>query len=252
MRMWLRCAFFVAGVAGCRDDEVRATRDAAPEARAEPDPAQQQRLGCARGGSLDAVEKDGTCIVDAPQPRDELNWNRVRTALESDAPTAAPGAAVPLRVTIANTDTKAPLAIVLEAEPSGAGPKRDTSLIIGYPAEGGAPTLAFPTPLRTFDAREYDVDRIPFVVPPVPPPRTFFRVTLPPRGSLTKTIVWVAYGIPPPAPPFVDDAGRRWVPKTAPAPLTPGVYTVRVELPLYRAPSELRTPTVRIEVKRPD
>jgi hypothetical protein len=248
---WARGAASLALIAGCKDDDARVSRDAAVEAKVEADPVRTERLGCARAGAIEAIEKDPTSIVDAPQPRDELNWARVRTSLTADVTTVIPGGAIPLRVSISSID-KVPLAVLLEAEVAGSGSRRDTSLLQGYPGDGGGPTqaLAFPMPVRTFDARDYDVDRIPMLQPPTPPQRVLYRVTLPPRGVLTKTFVWVAYGIPPPAPPFFDDAGRRWVPKTQPSFLSEGTYTIRVELPLYRAPSEIASASTHIDVKR--
>jgi hypothetical protein len=236
-------------LAACPSEEARAPVDAAPSASAAIEPP-RPRVGCTRSGSLDAVEKDPACVVDAPDPRDELARPRLAMALTPDAPSVVPGGVVVLRVALTNTSAT-PLPVVLDAASPVTAPHRDTSLLVGFPdasVQAGPPVLAFVR--RTFDSREWDVDQIP-MVPGRPGPRALLRVTIPPRQALVKTLEWMALGIPPPAPPFFDDAGRRWVPKTTPRALEPGAYTVRVDVPLHGATPGAATVSARVEVKSP-
>ena len=73
-----------------------------------------------------------------------------------------------------------------------------------------------------------------------------------PGGKLTHTFTWWALRIPAPAPITRDDAGHRFVPKTAPVPLAMGEYGVAVELPLHGIGAPESVATTRVQVTRVD
>ena len=114
---------------------------------------------------------------------------------------------------------------------------------------------SFQRPVRTLDAREHPVDGLPTSAGPsagAAPVLRFLRVRLKPGGKLTHTFTWWALRIPAPAPITRDDAGHRFVPKTAPVPLPPGEYVVNLELPLHGISPPESVVSTRMRVEKPD
>jgi hypothetical protein len=111
------------------------------------------------------------------------------------------------------------------------------------------PRLFFP--VTTTDARDYNVDApptLPASAATSAPPKAI-GVRLRPGAKVTYTTSWWAFRIPAPPPIVVDDAGHRYVTKTLPAPLWPGDYTVKIELPLHDVPAPERTVSGRVRVE---
>jgi hypothetical protein len=214
--------------------------------------------GCARAGALDAIEKDASCAIPSPDPRDVQTWTRfLALSVRPDASQIVPGGMTNLRVMITNTGTReAP--VVLESRPPSALGRPDWARLSGTSApQPGNTTDAGETfrvsfVVRTLDAQSLPTDRLPLLPPSSEPQVRYLRVRLAPGASLSQLLPWWALGIPAPYPPFKDDAGRRIVPQTAPRPLAPGDYTVRVEIPLYGSTAQERTVSASIRVKTPD
>jgi hypothetical protein len=233
----------------------RARADAAAETGvAHVDEPARSGEGCARAGAVEAAERDPTCFVEHPDARaspSALRW--LTMSARFDAPAVVPGGTTNLRVTIANSAARATV-IVLEARPPAAAGRPDWARLSGLSAPQAAPsgdTYRAWFAVRTLDARELPVDRLPTLPPAADSPVRYLRIRLAPGASLTWSTPWWALGIPAPYPPFKDDAGRRIVPQTAPRPLSPGEYTVTIEVPLYNvggAEREVRA-TVRVAVE---
>ena len=241
---------------GCDTPGARPLGDAAADdaraaARAEghgPDDALGP--GCRRAGAITGVEIDEACVVPTADPQETLNALRVLTlALTPDARETLGGGQLNLRLAITNTG-KRPVALVLEGEPPGGGAHYDWSLLTGMSPPRVVQTEGFKArfALKTLDAREISVDQLRVIAPAAPPPVRLYRVVLAPQAVLTHSFVWLALGIPAPYPPFEDDAGHRIVPKTSPRPLTPGKYTVAVDVPFYgvAAPQRITRATVTV------
>ncbi|MBX3205391.1 MAG: hypothetical protein KF764_10000 [Labilithrix sp.] len=240
-----------AAPAGC-DDPPRAApvADARPSA---PPPA-PSREGCARTGGVDGVEGDPSCVVTS------ASEDAMRAALKSLSirVTAAPlevvgGGTALLTVTIENTSS-AETTLFLEARARPAGPRTDWSRVVGVPeprpAAPEVPRLLFP--MTTTDSHDRDVDALPTVAGTgaPPPPPALLAVHLRPGGKLTRVVSWWALRIPAPAPAVTLDGGHRYVPKTTAQNLTPGEYTVTLELPFYGLGREERKVTTRLRVTR--
>ena len=109
-------------------------------------------------------------------------------------------------------------------------------------------------PVRTLDTHDHGVDGLPVTAAPTgstPVTRTL-RVRLRPGGKLTQIFTWWALRIPAPGPITRDDAGHRFVPKTAPVPLSTGEYVINVELPLHGISSPETVVSTRVRVERAD
>ena len=217
--------------------------------------------GCARTGSLEALESDPTCIV--PRGNDEGTMREAMKHLTfelvPDAPVIAAGGTTVLRLTIANTSTSE-VPVLLQAQPPSSGSRPDWSRLAGVPEPRPAVSgVAVPPeiyrlvmPVRTLDANEHVVDGLPITPGGATPLFRSLRVRLRPGGKLTQTFTWWAMRIPAPGPITRDDAGHRFVPKTAPVPLAPGQYVINVELPLGGIVPPESTVSVRVQVDKPD
>ena len=106
-------------------------------------------------------------------------------------------------------------------------------------------------PVRTLDTHDRSVDGLPTTPSGSAPQPRFLRVRLRPGAKLTQTFTWWALRIPTPGPITRDDAGHRFVPKTAPVPLPRGEYTVAVELPLHGIAPPESVITTRVQVEPP-
>jgi hypothetical protein len=181
--------------------------------------------------------------------------------LAADSPVVTAGGQVILRLSITNS-ASAEVALLLDAQPPSTGTRPDWSRLAGVPepkpAASGMPApegYRLVMPVRTLDVHERGVDGLPFVLGATsapsgstPVPRTL-RVRLRPGGKLTQNFTWWALRIPAPGPITRDDAGHRFVPKTAPVPLSSGEYVVDVELPLHgiSPPESIVSTRVRVE-----
>jgi hypothetical protein len=183
--------------------------------------------------------------------------------LKPDAPTVTAGGTMIVRLTITNT-AGSELPLVFDALPPSAAPRPDWSRLAGVPEPKPAASgtiepdgYRLSVPLRTLDAHEHSVDGLPVVAGAAgatPVPR-LLRVRLRPGGKLTQTFTWWALRIPAPGPITRDDAGHRFVPKTAPLPLPAGEYVVNAELPLHgiAPPESIVSTRVRVEkVEKPN
>lgn len=215
--------------------------------------------GCARTGSLEGVEADPACV--APQP-DEIAMRDAMKhlvfELKADTSTVTAGGTVLLRLTITN-GAKAEVALALDAQPPSASPRPDWSRLAGVPepkpAASGVPVpegYRLAMPVHTLDAHERGVDGLPTTPSATTAAARALRVRLRPGGKLTHTFTWWALRIPAPGPITRDDAGHRFVPKTAPVPLAAGEYVVNVELPLHGISAPESVVSTRVRVEKPD
>jgi hypothetical protein len=247
----------LASLAMCACDET--PDDEAPRAaRARPSATAPGALyappppeGCARSGSLEAVASDPTCELasaDARVAREALR--RLTITVTPDPPVTVGGGSSVLRMMLTNASTSEVL-VPLEAHPHGAGPRPNWAQLSGIrppqtPSTEGHRLLF---PVTTLDARERNVDGLQ-TAPAAPESTKLFGVRLAPGKSLRQVISWWAFRIPAPLPPFRNDAGYRVVPKTAPLPLAPGEYTLRIDLPLPGLSPEERGVSTRVRVER--
>lgn len=215
--------------------------------------------GCARTGSLEGVEADPACVaktVDDNAMRDAMK--HLTFELKPDTSTVTAGGTVVVRLSITN-GAKAEVALVLDAQPPSAAARPDWTRLAGVPEPkpvgSGTPVAEgyrLLMPVRTLDAHERSVDGLPSTPPVAAASLRSLRVRLRPGGKLTQTFSWWAMRIPTPGPITRDDAGHRFVPKTAPVPLAPGEYVVAVELPLHGITPPESTVSVRLRVEKPD
>lgn len=168
--------------------------------------------------------------------------------LSADLRSVVAGGTTVLRLSITNK-ARSEVVVLFDAIPAGAAPRADWSRLAGMPEvrppdDGHKLVIA----ATTLDARERSVDGLP-PVPASGAAPVLLAVRLRPGAKLTHSLSWWAYRIPAAAPAFRDDAGHRIVPKTAPVPLPPGDYTVRLELPLHGvSPAEASVTTpIRVE-----
>jgi hypothetical protein len=251
------CALMLALVAGCDTPAPPAPAPSAASTASEaplyvPPPPE----GCARSGPLVGVESDPTCVVTSPDERAMRDAMKHLTfALAADTTTVIAGGTVMVRLTITNT-TKVEVALVLDAEPPSASPRPDWTRLAGVPepkpvGSGTPPPEPYRLrmPVRTLDAHERSVDGLPTTPSVSTAALRSLHVRVRPGGKLTHTFTWWALRIPTPGPITRDDAGHRFVPKTAPVPLAPGEYVVALELPLHgiEAPESVVTTLVRVE-----
>ncbi len=255
VRGGVHAALLAAVVGGCEPSKgTPAPVDAADDGRTKdvPPPTDALGPGCRRSGPVAGVESDETCVVPSAEAADTVGAMRsVALTLTPDAPETLGGGQINLRLAITNTGKRS-IAIVLEAEPPGAGPHYDWSLLTGLspPRSGPAEGFRARFGMKTLDARGVSVDQLRLVPPGSPAPLRLYRVVLAPEATLSHSFVWLALGIPAPYPPFEDDAGHRVVPKTAPKPLPPGKYSVVVDVPLQGVASSQRAVTAQVAVVR--
>jgi hypothetical protein len=177
-------------------------------------------------------------------------------AAELDPATVYAGTSATLRVTFTNASTAETMLVLEAAPPRDRLARPDWSRIAGPPeprvAAPDQPRILFP--VTTFDAQGRNVDAtptLPALPASTPMPAKLLGIRVRPGGKLTHAAQWWALRIPAPAPIFTDDAGHRYVPKTAPTGMWAGDYMVVVELPLHGlAPAE-RLVTARVHVERP-
>jgi hypothetical protein len=217
--------------------------------------------GCARTGSLDAVEADPTCVVARPDDttmRDAMK--HLVFDLAADSPIVTAGGQVILRLTVTNS-ASAEVALLLDAQPPSTAPRPDWSRLAGVPepkpAGSGIPApegYRLVMPVRTLDTHEHGVDGLPVTASPngSTPVTRPLRVRLRPGGKLTQIFTWWALRIPAPGPITRDDAGHRFVPKTAPIPLSSGEYVINVELPLHGITTPESIVSTRVRVEKAD
>lgn len=213
--------------------------------------------GCTRSGSLEGVESDPACVAPRPDERAMRDAMKVLTFdLKPDATEVIGGTQVVMRLTITNGGS-AETAVVFDSMPLGAGPRPDWSRLAGVPepkpvGSGVAPPEGHRliVAVRTLDGHERTVDGLPITPSPSLNATRFLRVRLKPGGKLTHTFTWWALRIPTPAPITRDDAGHRFVPKTAPVPLPAGEYVIAVELPLHGIGAPESVVTTRVQVTR--
>ncbi|AKU93735.1 hypothetical protein AKJ09_00399 [Labilithrix luteola] len=238
----------IGATSACEDPpkptKITVVPDAAP-------PTPPAREGCARTGSMDALDGDPTCVVPRP-PEDTMRAVLKNLSLTMTVePEVIAGSATRITVTITNT---APVetTVLLEAKPRSWSPRPDWTRVSGIPeaiATGeSTPRLLFPS--STTDSFDRDVDAVPLVANTIDKNATssVLAVHLRPGGKLTHDMQWFAYRIPAPAPIVKDDAGHRYVPKTSAQNLPAGEYSVNVDLPLYGLSKEERKLTTRIRV----
>ncbi len=214
------------------------------------------REGCLRSGSLEAVESDPTCVVakaDDSVTREAMK--QLTVELTADQPTVVTGGTVLMRLAITNRGASES-EIVFSAQPTSATARPDWTRLAGVPElrPGAADAYRIIMPVRTVDGRERTVDGLP-TTPQVPAAARLLRVRLKPGGKLTHTFPWWALRIPAPMPIYYDDAGHRFVPKTAPLPLPPGEYGIAVDLPLLGVSPAESIAATRIlveKIEKPD
>lgn len=244
----------VGALMGCEDPPRAAARVA--EAGASTAPAPPAREGCERVGAMEAALRDRSCVV-ARVGDDAVRaaMRQLAISASADPPEVIAGAAAVVTVTIRNTGPSE-ATVFLEARQRLPGPRTDWSRVAGVPEPAGtgpeAPHLFFP--MTTTDAWDHDVDAAPTIPNSAerdPPPPTTLAIRLRPGGALTHGSPWWAYRIPAPLPIVKDDAGRRrYVPKTSAVNLSPGEYTVTVDVPLFGLGKEERKASARIRVAR--
>lgn len=245
---------------GCDNGTSAPAPSARPAAPPPPPYTPPPPEGCARTGSLEQVEADPTCVV--ARVEDTLmreTMKQLTMTLDADASTVLGGATVLLRLAIVNASDNE-VSLALDAYPPGAVARPDWSRLAGVPEPKSSPSGAIPlegfhlmTPLRTLDSHDRIVDGLPWSPPSAlaASPR-LLRVRLRPRGKLTHNASWWALRIPVPAPITRDDAGHRYVPKTAPIALPVGDYTIAMDLPLHGVSASEATVTTRVHVDRVD
>lgn len=250
-----RGVIVVLALAAC-EESPRAQVDAAAPA---PPPAASSAAprtgeGCARAGSLEAIESDPSCVL--PRVADDVMRDfakRISVSAELDPSTVVAGSTAVLRLTFTNVAPTETL-LVLDAYPRGPGPRPDWSRLAGVPdVKGDAPDVPrIQIGVTTLDTRERPVDAVPVVANSAAgasSPR-ILGVRMRPGAKVTHTMSWWALRIPAPAPIVKDDAGHRYVPKTTAIPLYPGDYIVSIDVPLHGlAPAE-RALSVRAHVER--
>lgn len=209
------------------------------------------REGCLRNGALEAIETDPACVVaraDESVTREAMK--QLVVELKPDVPAIVGGGTVLLRLTITNRGASE-AELVFATQPASATARPDWTRLAGVPELQPTPADGYRLvmPLRTLDAHERSVDGLP-TTPQVPASVRLLRVRLRPGARLSHTFAWWALRIPAPMPIFYDDAGHRFVPKTAPLPLTAGEYGIAVDLPLYGVTPAESIAATRIQVDK--
>jgi hypothetical protein len=227
-----------------------------PDASARPPPPPPPREGCVRSGPFEGIETDPACVV-GPRKEDAMRvvMKNLAISFTAEPPEVFAGGTSAIGITIKNI-ASVETTVLLEGRLRVPGPRPDWGRVVGIPepkeAHGSEiPRLFFP--MTTIDAHDRDVDALPTVAGSggAPPPPTIFAVHLRPGAKLTHTMSWWALRIPAPAAIVQDEAGHRYIPKTAALALFPGEYGVVVELPLYGLTREERKNVVRVKVTKP-
>ncbi|MDB4946277.1 MAG: hypothetical protein JWP97_5811 [Labilithrix sp.] len=235
-----------AGGGGGREAGAAASASAAPAWEA------PTREGCARTGELDAIESDPSCVVTrADDSVTRESMKDVALTLAPDRPAIVAGATMLLRLTLVNRG-KTDADLVLVAQPWSATSKPDWTRLAGVPElrPGASDGYRLLMPVRTMDGHDRGVDGLPTTPQTTSSAARLLRVRLKPGGKLTHAFPWWALRIPPPMPIYYDDAGHRFVPKTAPVPLPPGEYNVAVDLPLLGVSPAESAATARVVVEK--
>ncbi|MDB4934712.1 MAG: hypothetical protein JWP87_1684 [Labilithrix sp.] len=249
------------GAAGCDSPATPPPAPARSDVSAAPLYVPPPPEGCARTGAIEAIDGDPTCVVAHAEETTRDGMKHLVIELKPDAPSVIAGGTSIFRLAITNTaSTEAVL--VFEATPPSSSPRPDWSRLAGVPEPKpvGSGTVEpdiyrLALPLRTLDAHEHPVDGLPSVSSPglergaSPVPR-LMRVRLRPGGKLTHTFTWWALRIPTPGPITRDDAGHRFVPKTAPIPLPAGEYVINAELPLHGISPPESIVSARVQVEK--
>jgi len=161
----LLAALLVSLSSACDDPKSSSTVDASAEAAPPPPPPARTGEGCARAGTLDAVETDPTCVM--PKVGDDVMKDfgrRLALRLDVEPETVIAGSTAVLRLTIANVASTETL-VVFDAYPKGQSPRPDWTRLSGVPdVKGEQPDLPRPQLVRSRAAAQH---------PPVqaPPPR---------------------------------------------------------------------------------
>lgn len=232
---------------------TQAAADAARAPSASPPLDPPPPEGCTRSGSLEGIEVEASCVLS--RAADDVMRDlakRVRIELTADATAVAAGSSTLLRLTISNV-TPAEVLLVFDALPRAPGPRPDWSRLAGVP-EARAQSESTPRlhwNVVTTDAWDHNVDGMPTVPgsATAPPAPRLLGVRLRPGAKLTHAFAWFAVRIPPPPPIVKDDAGHRFVPKTAAVPLAVGEYTASLEIPLHGVAPVDRTLGVKLRVE---
>lgn len=245
-------------VAGCDAPPTGPPSPARPDASTVPLYVPPPPEGCARTGAIESIDGDPTCVVTHAEETTRDATKHLVLELKPDAPSVIAGGTLILRLAITNT-ASTEVAIVFDATPPSSSPRPDWSRLAGVPEPkpAGSATVEpdiyrLALPLRTLDAHEHAVDGLPNVASATgttPMPR-LVRVRLRPGGKLTHTFTWWALRIPAPGPITRDDAGHRFVPKTAPLPLPAGEYVIQAELPLHGISPPESIVSARVQVDK--
>lgn len=175
---------------------------------------------------------------------------RVVMKLEIEPAVVETGTAAVARLTFTNV-TAAEALLVFDVSTRAPGPRPDWSRLAGTPDVRGdlpeTPRLHFA--VTTLDASHRNVDAMPVVNVNGAEASSRVGVRLRPGGKLTHSLPWWALRIPAPAPIVKDDAGHRFVPKTAPVPLATGDYTITVDVPLHGVAPEERIVSAHVHVE---
>ena len=249
-------------LAAC-DPSPRAGADAGPDVSVRPAPPVEARPeeGCLRTGSIEGVENDPSCVLrrSGEESMRTFMGGEVHSVMKRLSVSCAltqteviSGLSTGVKVTITNTSAETTI-VAFEARPRPAGARPDWSRVSGipemHPPAASVPKLFFQT--STTDGRDRDVDALPVVAGSAAVVQTTtLGVHLKPGGKLVYTGSWWAMSIPAPNPIYYDDAGHRYVPKTAALHLPPGEYNVVVDVPFWGLDREERKVTARVRVVR--
>lgn len=254
----IAAAFLCAGLLACEPAPAPPPPAPAASASAVPLYVPPPPEGCLRTGSLEALETDPTCVVargaDETTMREAMK--HLTFELKPDVTEVIAGGQVIVRLSIVNGSPNE-VALVLDTQPPSSGPRPDWTRLAGVPEPKPAASGAVAPegyrlimPVRTLDASERGVDGLPVTPSVAAPSLRPLRVRLKPGGKLTQIFTWWALRIPTPGPITRDDAGHRFVPKTAPIPLPPGMYSIVVELPLHGIVPPESTVSTRVRVDK--
>lgn len=240
------CALF--GALACEPSAKERLADSGARDAATPlfQKAEERRpAGCKRSGAIDTLENDATCLVDAVDPEEvDASLKSVTVALEGDTDHTVPNGVVTLRVVVSHT-AKEPQPIYFEVE-EGPKPHMDAlgRMEPGGPDSGIVRWLKFE--IKTLNAYERPVD---FLKTPksTATERRIYRVIVPPRAKLVRTLQWFAMWFPPEPKPD-PDASVHIEYKPVPLKLPEGKYTVRVNVPLFRAEPAQRVAETQLRV----
>ncbi len=238
----------LAGVSACEPSaKERAADSGSRDASLTSGPKtdEQRPSGCKRSGAIDTLESDATCVVESPDPDDvDTALKGVTVALEADTDHTVPGGVVTLRAIVSHK-SRGPHPVYFEVEE---GPKSHMDALgrmePGGPDSGIVRWLKFD--LKTLNMYERPVDFLK-ATKSIATERRIFRVMVPPRTKLVRTLQWFAMWFPPEPKPD-PDASVHIEYKPVPLKLPEGKYTVRVNVPLFRAELAQRVAEVQLRV----